>query len=159
MRTAIYAGSFDPVTLGHYDIIVRASRLFDNLLVAVLENPNKCSLFTIEERKRHLELVTKDLVNVEVESFQGLLADFAKDKGVTVLVRGLRNTVDFAAEHQMYLINSKLGDRLETVFLGAGEEDFCISSTHVKEVAMFGGNIDFMVPKEIEPYIVEKYKK
>ncbi len=151
MRKAIYAGSFDPVTLGHLDIIERASKLFDCLVVAVLENPNKHSLFTVEERKVHLEMVTKHLENVEVASFRGLLADFASEIGATVAVRGLRNAIDFTAEYQMYLI--------ETIFLAADEEHLSLSSTNAKEVAVFGGNIDFMVPKEIQPFVIEKYKK
>ncbi|MBM6829348.1 pantetheine-phosphate adenylyltransferase [Anaerotignum lactatifermentans] len=159
MKKAIYAGSFDPVTLGHLDIIERASRLFDCLVVAVLENPNKNSLFTVEERKHHLELVTKHLENVEVASFRGLLADFAGAIGADVAVRGLRNAVDFAAEYQMYLINRKLGKEIETIFLAADEEHLALSSTNAKEVAVFGGNIDFMVPQEIKPYIIEKYQK
>ena len=103
--------------------------------------------------------MTENIENVEVASFQGLLAEFAEEIGAKVLVRGLRNAIDFANEQQMYLINSKLGDQLETIFLGACEDDICLSSTHVKEVAVFGGNIDFMVPQEIKPFIVEKYKK
>ncbi len=159
MKKAIYAGSFDPITLGHLDIIHRAAKLFDTLVVAVLENPNKCSLFTVEERKKHLELVLGGMENIEVASFSGLLADFSKEIGATVAVRGLRNAVDFASEYQMYLINRKLGKEMETVFFAADEEHISLSSTNVKEVAVFGGNIDFMVPQEIEPFIIEKYKK
>lgn len=159
MKKAIYAGSFDPLTLGHLDIIRRAAKLFDCLVVAVLENPNKQSLFSVEERKRHLEMATERLENVEVASFRGLLAEFAKEIGATVAVRGLRNAVDFAAEYQMYLINRKLGEEIETVFLAADEEHLSLSSTNVKEVAVFGGNIDFMVPQEIKPFILEKYQK
>lgn len=159
MKKAIYAGSFDPLTLGHLDIIERAARLFDCLVVAVLENPNKQSLFSVEERKTHLEIATGHLENVEVASFRGLLADFAKEIGASVAVRGLRNTVDFAAEYQMYLINRRLGEEIETVFLAADEEHLSLSSTNVKEVAVFGGNIDFMVPQEIKPFILEKYQK
>lgn len=159
MRKAIYAGSFDPVTLGHLDIIERAAKLFDSLVVAVLENPNKNALFTVEERKKHLEIVTKHLENVEVASFRGLLADFANEIGASVAVRGLRNAVDFATEYQMYLINRKLGKDIETIFLAADEEHLSLSSTNVKEIAVFGGNIDFMVPIEIRPFIIEKYEK
>lgn len=159
MKKAIYAGSFDPLTLGHLDIIERAAKLFDCLVVAVLENPNKQSLFSVEERKCHLEMATVRLENVEVASFKGLLAEFAREIGATVAVRGLRNAVDFAAEYQMYLINRKLGQEIETVFLAADEEHLSLSSTNVKEVAVFGGNIDFMVPQEIKPFILEKYQK
>lgn len=159
MRKAIYAGSFDPMTLGHYDIIVRAAKMFDILVVAVLENPNKHSLFTVEERKMHLELVLGGMDHIEVASFSGLLADFARETGATVAIRGLRNAVDFAVEYQMYLINRKLGKDIETVFLAADEVHLSLSSTNAKEVAMFGGDIDFMVPQEIKPYIIEKYKK
>ena len=159
MRKAIYAGSFDPVTLGHMDIIERAAKLFDVLVVAVLENPNKKSLFTVAERKHHLELATKHIENVEVASSQGLFVDFAKEIGADVAVRGLRNTLDFSAEYPMYLINRKLGEGLETVYLAADEEHQALSSTNVKEVAVFGGNIDFMVPAEIKPFIIEKYQK
>lgn len=159
MRKAIYGGSFDPVTLGHLDIIRRAAKMFDVLVVAILENPNKKSLFTVEERKLHLELVLKDMPNVEVASFEGLLAEYARNIGAGFAVRGLRNAVDFAAEYQMHLINRKLAQELETVFLAADEEHISLSSTNVKEVATFGGNIDFMIPAEIKPFITEKYKK
>ena len=159
MKKAVYAGSFDPVTLGHMDIIERAAKLFDVLVVAVLENPIKKSLFTVAERKHHLELATKHIENVEVASFQGLFVDFAKEVGADVAVRGLRNTLDFSAEYPMFLLNRKLGDGLETVYLAADEEHVALSSTNVKEVAVFGGNIDFMVPAEIKPFIIEKYQK
>lgn len=156
---AIYAGSFDPVTLGHLDIIKRAAKIFDTIVVAVLENPNKNCLFTIEERKKHLEIVTSDIKNVEVASFQGLLADFAKEIEADVAIRGLRNAVDFACEQQMHLINGRLNKNIETVFLAADESHISLSSSAVKEVAVFGGNIDFMVPKEIIGFVQEKYMK
>ncbi len=156
---AIYAGSFDPVTLGHLDLIRRASFLFDEVVVAVLNNPNKHCLFDAEERKHHLELVTKDLENVSVATFSGLLAEFAAQIGATVAIRGLRNVVDFASEYQMHVINHQLNPQIETVFLAADREHIALSSTNVKEVATFGGSIHGMVPEEIEPFIIEKYKK
>lgn len=159
MKKAIYAGSFDPVTLGHMDIIERAAKLFDCLVVAVLENPNKKSLFCVEERKQHLELVTKHLENVEVASFQGLFVDFAKQIGADIAIRGLRNTMDFSAEYPMFLINRRLCEDMETVYLAADEDHLALSSTNVKEVAVFGGDISFMVPAEIKPFIIEKYQK
>lgn len=159
MSKAIYAGSFDPVTLGHVDIVERAAKLFDTLVIAVLENPNKKSLFTAEERKQQLQLVSRHIPNVEVACFQGLLVDFAQEIGADVLVRGLRDTTDFTAEYQRYLVNRRLGRALETVFLAADERHICLSSTNVKEVAVFGGEIDFMVPAEIKPFVIEKYRK
>jgi len=159
MNRAVYGGSFDPVTLGHLDIIKRAADIVDELIVAVLENPNKKSLFTTEERKHHLEIVTQKLNNVRIASFQGLLVDFAKKEKATIAIRGLRNTVDFASEFQMHLINRQLCPQLETIFLAADEAHLALSSTNVKEVATFGGNISQMVPEEIREFVKEKYKK
>ena len=159
MIKAIYAGSFDPVTLGHLDIIKRASKISDKLVVPVLENPNKNCLFTIEERKKHLEIVTADIENVEVATFKGLFADFAREINANVAIRGLRNAVDFAYEQQIQLINGRLNDNIETIFLSADEKHISLSSSAVKEVAVFGGNIDFMVPSEIVGFIEEKYMK
>lgn len=159
MQKALYAGSFDPVTLGHLDIIERAAKITDQLVVAILENPNKTYLFTAEERKEHLQMVTKHLPNVEVMFFEGLCVDFAKKIGATVAIRGLRNSVDFANEFQMHLINGQLNNGLETIFLAADKEHLALSSTNVKEVATFGGNIDNMVPAEIRDLIHQKYKK
>ena len=159
MKKAVYGGSFDPVTLGHLDIIKRASKMFDPLVVTIMENPNKKTLFSIEERKSHLEMVLSSMENIEVASYEGLLVDFAKKIGAEVAVRGLRNASDFMAEYQMHLINRKLSEDMETIFLAADEEHLSLSSTNVKEVAIFGGNIDFMVPKEIKALIIEKYKK
>ena len=159
MLKAVYAGSFDPVTLGHLDIIERAAQMVDELVVAVLENPNKKYLFTTEERKLHLELVTKHIDNVKIAWFRGLFVDFAKEIGATVAIRGLRNSIDFASEFQMHLINRQLDKNIETIFLAADEQHLALSSTNVKEVATFGGNIDLMVPEEIREFVAEKYKK
>lgn len=159
MKKAVYGGSFDPITLGHLDIIKRASKMFAPLVVTIMENPNKKTLFSIEERKLHLELVLSSMENIEIASYKGLLVDFAKEIGAEVAVRGLRNANDFMAEYQMHLINRKLSEDMETIFLAADEEHLSLSSTNVKEVAIFGGTIDFMVPEEIKVLIIEKYKK
>lgn len=159
MQRGIYAGSFDPVTLGHLDIITRASKIVDELVVGILENPNKNCLFTIEERKKHLCMVTKELKNVRIESFRGLLADFAHTIGANLAIRGLRTSIDFESEFQMYLINRKLDPSIETIFIASDEKHLSLSSSAVKEVATFGGTIDFMVPAQIKEFVVEKYKK
>ena len=159
MIRAIYPGSFDPVTLGHLDIIRRASSTVNELIVGVLNNGGKTPLFTAEERVEMLREVTKDIPNVKEMAFSGLLVDFAKEIGANIAVRGLRNTLDFSAEYPMFLINRKLYDKIETVYLAADEEHLALSSTNVKEVAVFGGDISFMVPAEIKPFIIEKYQK
>ncbi len=159
MKIGVFGGSFDPVTLGHLDLIRRSAKLVDRLIVVVLDNPRKSTLFTLEERKEHIAMVVLDIENVEVASYEGLMVDFAKANGATIAFRGLRNAVDFAAEYQMHLINAKLSNEIETVFLAADEEHIALSSTNVKEVAKFDGRIDFMVPKEIEPLIRKKLKK
>ena len=159
MIKAIYPGSFDPVTNGHLDIIKRASKFVDILVVGILDNPNKHCLFTSEERKELIKTVTKDLPNVEVESFYGLLTDFAKEIGANLIIRGIRDTNDFAVEFQRSITNKQLNSNIETVCLIADEKNLILSSTAVKEVAIFGGDIDWMVPKEITGYIKEKYNK
>ena len=159
IKKAIYPGSFDPVTKGHLDIIERAARLVDVLVVSVLENPNKKTLFTVEERKEQLKLVTKHIPNVEIDSFCGLLADFSKQIGANIVVRGLRNMLDFEMEFQMALINGTLAPELETIFLCTSEKHLILSSSAVKEVATFSDSIDFMVPEEIKQFVVDKYRK
>ncbi|MFI3173844.1 MAG: pantetheine-phosphate adenylyltransferase [Bacillota bacterium] len=159
MKIGVFGGSFDPLTLGHMDLIRRSAKLVDRLIVVVLDNPKKSTLFTLQERKDQITMVVSELENVEVDSYEGLMVDFAKEKGATVAFRGLRNAVDFATEYQMHLINRKLNEEIETVFLAADEEHIALSSTNVKEVAKFDGRIDFMVPKEIEPLIMKKMKK
>lgn len=158
MRIAVYPGSFDPITNGHLDIIERASRLYDKLVVGVLSNGNKKPLFTAEERVVMIRQVTEHLENVEVDTFNGLLVDFAKDKGATVIVKGLRTVADFEYEFQMALLNKSLNPEYETMFMMTNTKYSYISSSMVKELAGFGGNLTGLVPCEIIGQIKEKYK-
>ena len=160
MIKAIYPGSFDPVTNGHLDIIKRAAKLVDVLVVSVLENPHKSSsLFTVEERIKQLKKVTKDIKNVEVSSFGGLLVDYAKQIDAPVVIRGLRAVTDFESEFQMALTNRSLMPELETLFIPTSVEYLYLSSSTLKEVAMFGGNICSMVPCEIKQEVLDKFTK
>ena len=150
MLTGIYPGSFDPVTLGHLDIINRASRLFDKVIVLVSFNPGKSSAsFSVEERMDMIRTVTKHLNNVEIDCNNGLLADYLKKTGAAAIVKGLRAVSDFEYEFQMALANKKLYDEAETVFLTTSSENMYLSSSVVKEIASLGGNISGLVPPEI----------
>lgn len=155
MIRAIYPGSFDPVTLGHLDIIRRASQTVNELIVGVLNNGGKHPLFTIDERVEMLKEVTKDIPNVRVMSFSGLLVDFARKTESTVLVRGLRAISDFDYELQMAQTNRKMNPEVDTMFLATSLEYAYLSSTTVKEVAFFDGDISEFVP---EP-VIEKVRK
>lgn len=146
MITAICPGSFDPVTIGHLDIITRASSIFDKVVVAVLHNPTKQPAFTDEERVAMLKKVTGHLKNVEVITKDGLLADIAQEVGASVIVKGLRAVSDFEYEFQMALANRKLNPRVETVFLTTSAENMFLSSSVVKQIASFGGDISGFVP-------------
>ena len=160
MIKAIYPGSFDPVTNGHIDIIKRASKFVDKLVVSVLENPHKStSLFTVEERIRLIKTVTKDIENVEVTSFHGLLVDYAKRINAQVVIRGLRAVTDFESEFQMALTNRRLMPELETLFIPTSIEYLYLSSSTLKEVAMFKGDICDMIPGEIEGEVSKKFMK
>ena len=159
MRIAIYPGSFDPVTLGHLDIIRRASGLFDRLIVAAMHNQNKKPMFSVEERKEMLRRTTADLPNVEIESFGGLLADYAHSKNACVLVKGLRAVSDFEYEFQMALANRKLNAELDTVFLMTSSEYMYLSSSVVKDIAVHGGSVAGFVPDEIVQDIVRRTRK
>lgn len=156
MNTAVYPGSFDPTTNGHLDIIKRASRICDKLIVAVLENPSKTPMFTVEERVEHLKIILKDFDNVEVRSFTGLLVDFVRSVNSNIVVRGLRGVTDFSYEFQMALTNRALANEIETLFISADTQYLFFSSSQVKEIAMFGGNIDNMVPPIIKKEIESK---
>jgi len=157
MKTAIYPGSFDPVTFGHIDIIKRASQIFDNLTVAVLNNKGKTPLFSVNERVKILEEVVKDLPNVNVISYEGLLVDFAKQSGANVIIRGLRAVTDFEYELQLSQTNRKLCDDVDTIFLTTALEYAYLSSSTVKEVASFGGDISKFVPEFIAELTYKKY--
>ena len=146
---AVYPGSFDPVTFGHLDIIRRASKMFDRLVVVVMVNPKKQYSFTPSERVRLINAVTADLDNVEVEYYDGLLADFAKAKNAGVIVKGLRAMSDFEYEFQMALANKKLNPEVETVFLTTAAENMYLSSSMVKQIAGMGGDISGFVPPVI----------
>ncbi|MGN0333145.1 MAG: pantetheine-phosphate adenylyltransferase [Lachnospiraceae bacterium] len=156
MLRAIYPGSFDPVTYGHLDIIERSSKLVDELIVGVLNNNAKTPLFSVEERVKMLEEVTKDIENVKVVPFEGLLIDFAEKMDAGMVVRGLRAITDFENELKMAQTNHKLSPKVETVFLTTSLEYAYLSSTVVKEVAAFGGDISQFVPEIVERRIQEK---
>ena len=159
MKTAIYPGSFDPVTNGHLDIIRRAAGIFDHLIVGVLYNPSKHATFTPEERVEMLSRVTKDLPNVEIATSTRLLVDFAQERDVSVVVKGLRAVSDFEHEFQMALTNRKLSPKLDTVFLTTNYRYLYLSSSIVREVGSLGGDISDFVPREILEDVTKKLLK
>lgn len=158
MRIGICPGSFDPVTLGHMDIISRACKIFDKVIVAVPVNPDKRASFTVEERMEMLRTVTADMENVEVDCVRGLLADYASEKHAAAIVKGLRAISDFEYEFQMALTNKKLNPNLETLFLTAEADSMYLSSSMVREIATMGGDISNFVPACIHDRIVERLK-
>ena len=159
MKKAIYPGSFDPMTLGHLDIIRRASKMFDELTVSVLDNKAKIALFSVEERVKILEEATKDLPNVKVDSFNGLLIDYAKQKNIHISVRGLRAITDFEYELQIAQTNRILSKgELDTVFLTTSLEYAYLSSSSVKEIAAFKGDVSQCVPEFVAELLYNKYK-
>ena len=159
MIRAIYPGSFDPVTLGHLDIIRRASRTVNELIVGVLNNGGKTPLFTAEERVEMLREVTKDIPNVKVMAFSGLLVDFARHTNSTVVVRGLRAISDFDYELQMAQTNRKMNPHVDTMFLATSLEYAYLSSSTVKEVAFFDGDISEFVPEPVVEKVRERVKE
>ncbi len=159
MRTAICPGSFDPVTMGHLDIIRRASGLFDKVIVAVLLNMDKKTWFTIGERIDLLKKATADIPNVEIAGFEGLLVDFAKQKKACAIVKGLRAVSDFEYEFQMALTNMKLDDKVETMFLTTNSENMFLSSSIVKQVGLLGGDIKPFVPECVHDEIMSRIKQ
>ena len=160
MSKAIYPGSFDPVTLGHMDVIKRAAGIFDEVVICVLNNVNKSALFSVEDRVRILQEATKDIENVIVESYSGLLTQYAKEKHIHVVVRGLRAVTDFEYELQNAQTNRKLsGGYLDTMFLTTSLEYAYLSSSTVKEIASFGGDVTDCVPDFVANLLYEKYNK
>lgn len=156
MRTAICPGSYDPITLGHLNVIRRAARLFDKVVICVGVNAGKHALFTLEERMDHIRRVTARLGNVEVASWDGLQVDFAKNYENPVLVRGLRTITDFEYEFQMEMFNKRLNKDVETIFLAAAEKYTYLSSSAVRELALYGADLSSYVPYEILEEVAER---
>ena len=158
MKAAIYTGSFDPVTYGHMDVIRRAANIFDELTVSVLNNKLKTPLFSVEERVKILQEAVKDIPNVKVESFSGLLVDYARSRDIHVVIRGLRAITDFEYELQNAQTNAKLSDgALDTIFLTTSLEYAYLSSSSVKEIASFHGDISMCVPEFVAELVYQKY--
>lgn len=158
-RIAICPGSFDPITFGHIDIITRASAMFDRIIVVVMKNNNKTSSFSSEERKEFIIKSVGNLKNVEVDVYDGLLADYAKQKNACAIIKGLRAMSDFEYEFQMALTNKKLNPQVETIFLTTSAENMYLSSSMVKQIASMGGDISEFVPGSILQEISDRLKK
>lgn len=155
-KAAIYPGTFDPVTFGHIDIIIRALEIFDTLYVAVASNTSKATIFSTEERIEFIRRATQKMRSVKVEPFDGLVVKYAGEKGANVMIRGLRATSDFDYEFQMALTNRKLDKHIQTVFLIPSEQHFYLSSTLIKEIARLGGRIRAFVPSFVEERLIER---
>lgn len=158
MKIGIYPGSFDPVTFGHLDIILRSSKMFDKLIIAVLKNNSKSPLFTVDERVDLLKMVTKDVDNVSIETFDGLLVDYATERNANTIVRGLRAVSDFEYELQIAQTNHKMNPNIDTIFLTTSLEYSYLSSSIVREIASYQGDITNFVPSEIVELVSKKYK-
>ena len=157
VRSAIYPGSFDPLTNGHLSLIHRGLKMFDSLIVAIAVNPKKVPLFSVEERKDMIREALGNDPRVQIDDFQGLLVDYAKKRQLNVVLRGLRAVSDFEFEFQLANMNRRLSPELETVFMMTGEDYFYISSNLVREVASFGGNVEGTVPANVLEKLQAKY--
>lgn len=157
MRRAVYPGSFDPVTNGHLDIITRGAALVDELVVAVVTNPSKKPLFTLEERQEILTKTVSGLPNVKIDAFGGLLVDFVRQRRATIILKGLRAVSDFEFEFQMALLNRNLAPEVDTIFLMTADQHAFLSSSSIKEIAQLGGTVARMVPSFVELKLKEKF--
>lgn len=159
---AVYPGTFDPITNGHIDILLRSLKIFDHIVVGIGSNPKKASLFSLEERNSMIQEAIREIPNVSpnvsIEAFDGLLVDFAKRHHASVIIRGLRAVSDFEYEFQMALMNRKLDSDIETIFLMPSEEYSYLTSSIVKEVGSFGGDISSLVPKHVHDMLKKKFK-
>ncbi len=155
-RICVYPGSFDPITLGHVDIIRRASAIFPKVVVALLRNPNKLGWFPMEKRLEMLQKVCREIPNVEVDCFEGLLVNYMRERNAMVVIRGLRAVSDFESEFQMAQVNHQISPEMETLFMMTGPQYGYISSSAVREVASFGGDVSSLVPAAILQDIYEK---
>ena len=158
MRIGVYPGTFDPITNGHVDLITRSLRLFDKVYVAVALNPQKHSLFDLDERVEMARVVTKELPRVEVAPFEGLLVDFVHERGADAIIRGLRAVSDFEVELQVALMNRNLDQNSETLFLMPSQEYIYLTSTIIREVARHGGNLDDLLHPEVARRLIAKFK-
>jgi pantetheine-phosphate adenylyltransferase len=160
MTVALYPGTFDPLTNGHLDLIKRSVRMFDKVIVAIFDNPGKGPLFSVDERRRLIEESTRGLSNIEIESFSNtLLVFYAKQRRAHVIIRGLRAIADFEYEFQMTLMNRRLDEDIETVFLMPREEYTYVASRLIKEVAAYGGNVEELVPPPVALALKDKFRR
>ena len=159
MKTAVYPGTFDPITNGHLDILERSLKLFDKIIILVADNPNKKPLFSKDERLEIIKEATKDFQNIDIEYHNGLLLNFLKEKEIKFIIRGLRAVSDFESEFQRALLNREIDQEIETIFIMTKDKYSYLSSTIVKEMAMFSGEISKFVPEIVEKKLKEKFEK